>query len=50
MTNSLTVVAKLFSNSDILSRCKSYSHFFSKRKTKHINVFAISQERNFNVS
>ena len=48
MTNSLTVVAKVFSNTLIFfpqkcEYCKSYSHFFS-------NIFAIFQDRNCNVT
>ena len=50
MTNLLTVVAKVFSNTLIFLlqniQCKSYSHFFSK----NINVFAIFQDGNFNVT
>ena len=54
MTNSSTVVAKLFSNALIflllkcesLFQCKSYSHFFSK----NINRFVIFQDRNLNVT
>ena len=47
MTNELTVVAKVFSNTLIflLQKCKSNSHFFSK----NINVFVIFQDRKFNV-
>ena len=52
MTNSLTVVAEVFSNTlkfllqkrDLL-HCKSYSHFSPKNN----NIFAIFQDRNFNV-
>ena len=50
MTNSLTAVAKVFSNTLILllqkCECKSYSHFF----IKNINVFAIFKDRNFDVT
>ena len=48
MTNSFTVVAKVFSNTlmFLLQKCeyKSYSNFFT---AKNINVFAIFQDRNF---
>ena len=55
MTNSLTVVAEIFSNTlifllqkcEYLLHCKSYPHFFQQ---KNINVFAIFQDRNFNVT
>ena len=48
MTNSLTVVATVFSDTLIFllqksEYCKSYSHFFS---AKNINVFGIFKERN----
>ena len=43
MTNSLTVVAKIFSNALIFS-LQNVTHFFSK----NINVFVIFQDRNFN--
>ena len=54
MTNSFTVVAKVFSNILILllQKCDSFCNakathiFFSK----NINVFAIFQDRNFNVT
>ena len=48
VTNSLAVVAKVFSKTFIflLQKCKSYSDFFSK----NINVFAIFQDTNFNVT
>ena len=50
MTNSLAVVAEIFSNTLIFllqkCECKSYPHFFSK----NIDVFAIFQDRNFNIT
>ena len=44
MTNSLTIVAKVFSNTQIflLQKCNLFS-------AKNINVFAIHQDRNLNV-
>ena len=44
MTNSLTVVAKVFSDTLIflLQKCEKLLHF----SAKDVNVFAISQERN----
>ena len=52
MTNSLTVVAKVFSNTLIFC-CRNVSSFCNTKgthifTTKNINVFAIFQERNFN--
>ena len=52
MTNWLTDVEKVFSNTWIFllqkcEWCKSNSHFFS---AKNINVFALFQDRNFNVT
>ena len=44
MTNLLTVVAKIFSNTLIF--LLQATHIFS---AKHINVFAIFKDRNFNV-
>ena len=48
MTNLLTVVAKVFLNILIflLQKCEQLLTFFSK----NINVFAIFQEINFNVT
>ena len=54
MINSLTIVAKIFSNTLIfllqkcewLLQCKSHSHF----SAKNISVFTIFQERNFDVT
>ena len=54
MTNSLTVVAKVFSDTLIfllqkyesILQCESYSHFLAK----NINVFAIFQNRNFYIT
>ena len=48
MTNSLTVVAKVFSDTLIflLQKCAKATHIFS---AKDSNVFAIFQDRNFNV-
>ena len=54
MTKTLSVEAKVFSNTLIfllqkceeLLQCKSYSHFLAK----NINVFAIIQDRNFNIT
>ena len=46
MTNSVTVVAKVFSNALIFLQCKGYSHFSSK----NTDAFAIFQDRNFNVT
>ena len=48
VTNSLTVVAKVFSNALILFffLLKKFEHIFS---AKYINVFAIFQDRNFDV-
>ena len=48
MTNSLTVVAKVFSNTLNFFLQKTESLFFSS--AKRINVFAIFQDRNFNVT
>ena len=55
MTNWLTVVAKVFSNTLIClllkknsSFCKSYSHFSANNI--NVLVFAIFQDRNFNVT
>ena len=53
MTNSLTDVAKIYSNTLIiflqkceqLLQCKSYSHFFFRKKKN-----AIFQDNNFNVA
>ena len=62
MTNSLTVVAKVFSNTLIfllqnceqLLHCESHSHLqcesHSHFSAKNIDVFAIFQDRNFNVT
>ena len=55
MTNSITVVANAFSNTlkvlpqkcGQLLQCNSYIHIFFHQK--NINVFAIFQDRNFNV-
>ena len=52
MTNSLNVVVKVFSNTLIfccknLSRVCKVTYIFS---VKNINVFAIFQDRNFNIS
>ena len=47
MTNSLTVVAKVFSNTLIFLLQKCATHIFS---TKIINVFAIFQGTNFIVT
>ena len=50
MTNSLTVVAKVFSNTLIIL-CKNVGSFCNaatqKFLAKNINVFAIFQDRNF---
>ena len=45
MTNLLTVVTKVFSYFDIFA-AKNVTHIFS---AKHINVFDIFQNRNFNI-
>ena len=61
MTNSLTVVAKVFSNAlilllqkcELLLQCKIYPHFFSKKKKqnkKKIIAFVIFKDRSFNVA
>ena len=51
MKNSVTVVAKAFSKTDIFAAkmCVAFAmqSFFSAKK---INVFAIFQDRNFNVT
>ena len=55
MTNSLTVVANVFSNTLIflLQKCEELLQAMQKLLTifsaKNINVFAIFQDRNFNV-
>ena len=56
MTNSLTIVANVFSNT-LLFCCKNVSSFcICNAKATHIffnkniNVFAIFQDRNFNVT
>ena len=48
MTNLLTVVAKVFSNTLVflLQKCEATNIFFS---AKNINVFVLFQDRNFNV-
>ena len=53
ITNSLTAVAKLFSNT-LKFFCKNVSSFCNAKAThifsaKNINVFAIFQGRNFNI-
>ena len=53
MTNSLTVVAKVFSNT-LIFLLQNVSNFCNGKTThifpaKNINVFAIFQDRNFNV-
>ena len=49
MTNSLTFVAKVFSDILIFLLQKRYSHFFSKKK-KYQYIFAIFQDRNFKIT
>ena len=49
MANSLTVVAKVFSNTLIFlqQKCEQLLTFFFSKNT---NLFAIFQDRNFNVT
>ena len=53
MINSLTVVAKVFSNT-LIFFCKNVSSFCNAKSThifsaKNINIIAIFQDRNFNI-
>ena len=56
MTNSLTVVSKIFSKTFDLIFCSKKVSSFSNAKATHIfpakniNVFAIFQDRSFNVT
>ena len=54
MTNSLAVVAKVFSNT-LIFFCKNVSSFCNAKAThtfsaKNINVFAVFQDRNYNIT